>query len=1159
MSKIATYTFLPWLRQGIANQISGQSGIRATIGIDLTITGEKISGGSETKPDIHQDIQIYGPGDIVGIDQKAVIKTEPRNWITNFEPNYLPHIEFYDEDLPWRYSPDTPNGHRLQPWIMLIVLKESEFKDGKNIKDRPLPYITIQGDAPLPPSEQLWAWAHIHVNQSLIGEDFVSNNAGDIQSKLESVLRNDPDMAYSRIVSPRRLEEKNAYHAFLVPVYESGRLAGLGKDHSSTASHNTLAWTDSVTPSEMPYYYRWYFRTGTVGDFEYLVRLLEPKPVDSRVGLREMDVQKPGANIRGIVDAPDATDEQKLGGILKLGGALRIPDIFYDPEEFAIVEKYRKWATLNDTQSYPHPFQKDLASFINLTDSYTEKEALQANSESDITESQTAEDPDAEYDISQNPDPLITAPLYGRWHALTQRLLKNRDNTDMSPNDNWVHDLNLDPRWRVGAGFGTKVVQENQEDYMKAAWEQVGEVLEANKRIREAQLAKEASWVWHQAHMKPVKENQIAKWLTLAAPMQKRVLNQGVTVFHKVNQSKIPRAIFSAPMRKLLQPRGRVVKRIPFTSSVTPENLVYRLNKGEVSAAPPRATPEVSTLSDVSEILKPNFLPDVVLDGLEKYPWLKWMPFIIALIILLLLIIFSPGTLGIIAGLAVSAASVYLFRRLNKASKELDNANSVLEENQTPESADDLPMSSNFRISEPEENFSPDIGGVTDSDEAVRFKAALKDVNFMIQESIQAGAKPVKPSLNIQGIGDVLFEKLSPEQTIPNWIWGSVVIPARIKAQLLETFVEAMAYPEIDLPMYKPLADYSAELFLPNINYISQNSISLLETNQKFIESYMVGLNHEFARELLWREYPTDQRGSYFRQFWDPSGYHDTENLEPEQLKEKLLDIPPIHKWLKRSDLGDHDHREVPGETEEEVVLVIRGELLKKYPNAIIYAHRAVWRDDTDDHNPILDINSGQTIDRTVERTLRPLSEAEEKNPPRNIIKTPLYEAKVAPDIYFFGFDLTVCEAKGGTGKEDDPVDERCASEGIEWHDPGWFFVIKERSGEPRMGLDIGKEGDVVADVKVWNDLSWFHVTPYVSGGGFLQINNDTQPIDLTLNPLNLPSEAEKETQKQEDENIQWNKNMSSADVAYILYQVPMLVAVHGAEMLPKHKNQDER
>ena len=67
-----------------------------------------------------------------------------------------------------------------------------------------------------------------------------------------------------------------------------------------------------------------------------------------------------------------------------------------------------------------------------------------------------------------------------------------------------------------------------------------------------------------------------------------------------------------------------------------------------------------------------------------------------------------------------------------------------------------------------------------------------------------------------------------------------------------------MAYPVIDLPMYEPLKNLSSELFLPNINLIEHNSITLLETNQRFIESYMVGLNHEFARELLWREYPTD-------------------------------------------------------------------------------------------------------------------------------------------------------------------------------------------------------------------------------------------------------------------------------------------------------------
>ena len=67
----------------------------------------------------------------------------------------------------------------------------------------------------------------------------------------------------------------------------------------------------------------------------------------------------------------------------------------------------------------------------------------------------------------------------------------------------------------------------------------------------------------------------------------------------------------------------------------------------------------------------------------------------------------------------------------------------------------------------------------------------------------------------------------------------------------------------------------------------------------------MVGLNHEFARELLWREYPTDQRGSYFRQFWDVRGVFDVEGLDAEALKEKLHDIPELHRWPPTSTLGD--------------------------------------------------------------------------------------------------------------------------------------------------------------------------------------------------------------------------------------------------------------
>jgi hypothetical protein len=135
----------------------------------------------------------------------------------------------------------------------------------------------------------------------------------------------------------------------------------------------------------------------------------------------------------------------------------------------------------------------------------------------------------------------------------------------------------------------------------------------------------------------------------------------------------------------------------------------------------------------------------------------------------------------------------------------------------------------------------------------------------------------------------------------------------------------------------------------------------------------------------------------------------------------------------------------------------------------------------------------------------------------------------VDPDIYFFGFDLTAVKAKGGTGER--PTD-----------DPGWFFVIKERPGEPRMGLDIEQQ----AKIQVWNDLSWADVQP-APAGSFIEIA--TAPAAF---PLQVPtgSDDEKLPQFNDDKNVAWSHGMSSAELAYILFQAPVLVAVHAAEML---------
>ena len=1108
---LGTYSFLPWLRVGIAGKIDGSVDpvtLRATVPIGLTLAGEPVSGTTTLERPIDRKVQLVGPGDIIGLDPRVVFRTEPRNWITNFEPNFLAHVEFYDEDLPWRYTPAAPDpsGLRLQPWLMLVVLEEgTEFKDGTNLAGRPLPYITILTDLAkvFPDAAGLWAWAHAHVNKDLAAnpDEFVAGDMAGVLARLRSALDSNPDLGFSRIVCPRQLGENRAYHAFLVPTYETGRLTGLGLDPAHAPATTTSAWESYQgrdEPGNFPVYFRWYFRTGSQGDFEFLVRLLEPKPMDSRVGRRDIDVQDPGSNIPGILDAD-------LSGILKLGGALRIPCVNFTTEEWEEVKKYEKWA-----EPYPHVFQKSLARFVNLPDDYAVVPPDEANTAGGFGE----EDPD---DPDDPDDPLITAPLYGRWHALVQRLLRDREDDPITPDRNWVHTLNLDPRHRVAAGFGTSVVQKNQEDYMLAAWEQIGDVLEANRRIRFAQLAREASAIWYHRHLRPLAETRPERAFALTAPLHSHVVTRGLTVQAHQAASLVQPAATSVAMRRAIRPSGRLVKSLPFTGASSVDHLLDRMDRGEVSPAPPKQTPEgVPTVDQIADGLLPKGVPRPIIDLLRRFKWLGLALLLALLIVAVVLLLVAAGVVtGVLAAVLVAIGAA-LWWLTSSWLKKIRQSDSVRPENQTPEAVDELPESPDFVITLPGSGFTPSFG-TTDSTEAVRFKSALRDWGGLNVAGKAAAAEPDPVPLGIGGITGATIAAIDPDVTIRRRILNGIFLPPRIIEQLTERFQEAMAYPRIDLPMYDPLVDISAELFLPNINLIEQNSITLLETNQKFIESYMVGLNHEFARELLWREYPTDQRGSYFRQFWDVGDFLTSETMDDDELRESLFDIPELHLWSRLSELGDHDNRELPGEEEEEAVLVIRGELLKKYPTAVIYAHRADWQKD-DDGDP----------DPTQERMLVEVEAFEEDKPPRSKIRTPLYEAKVPPDIYFFGFDLTVPEAKGGSGEPGDM-------------DPGWFFVIKERPGDPRFGFDIDREDPV----QTFNDLAWKNDLPSIPVGGFIP-PGAFAPVALA--PLG-DDDDEKIDQRKDDDKVN-GAPANAARWASILYQAPVMVAIHAAEML---------
>src|SRR5262249_36785368 len=98
-------------------------------------------------------------------------------------------------------------------------------------------------------------------------------------------------------------------------------------------------------------------------------------------------------------------------------------------------------------------------------------------------------------------DPVISPPLYGRWHAMVNRLAAGQPG--------WVHELNGDPRLRVAAGFGARVVGANQEDYMQRAWTQLGDVLAANQLIRRAQLSILASHRVYARHLLTLPSEQL--------------------------------------------------------------------------------------------------------------------------------------------------------------------------------------------------------------------------------------------------------------------------------------------------------------------------------------------------------------------------------------------------------------------------------------------------------------------------------------------------------------------------------------------------------------------------------------------------------------------------------------------------------------------------
>jgi len=1064
--EVAKYQFQSWVRKGISTQISEQDslgnpatqlppGERASVPIGVSIN----STPQDAKP-----FALVGPGDIIGVHRDMVVRTEPRSGNVSFEPNYLAFIEFYDEDFPWRYTPAKPDGDKLRPWLLLLVLRENELiRDDRRV---PLPVVTVKSKEALPRSDETWLFAHAHLEQAIPPGEL--SNLELYLKSLQAVLSADPDKLYSRLMSPRHLDPNTAYQAFLVPAFECGRLAGLGKPNTGVPAQKP-SW-DGTAAVELPFYYDWSFRTGEEVDFESLVEIIEPRVLDPRIGIRNMDCEHPGfvkvdaqGRERPVAPGDDPGLPAALPSVQGLEGALKTERTKSLPEVFT-----------------SNAFQDELQILVNLPEQIqTDTSALPGTDDDFLN------------------DPVVTLPFYGQNHARqhkTDKLL-----LDVAKNG-WYHDLNRDPRTRVPAAFGTLVIQKNQEKLMQRAWQQVQKVYEANRKIRSVQFILQICTRYTSQFFSAVPPAQL---LAMTSAVHAKVLGSPTTIHQQIRSSPLRAPVLGSAFRRLARPAGKVAQRLK--ANGTPlqlSALVEDVNNGRVNPAPPREVPTgLPSVDDLARGVGPGTLPE----------WLRWLVAhrtLVLVLALILLLILGLATGALMAFAIVAAAAVAGHAYLGTLSRKETEAAVLTDPIKATEVIAALPPRPDFNVPVSGETSlptaTPGSQPGTDSVEAARFRSATLQLQARL--AIRVPEPPPLVALDIRNAHLKLLTAIDPRVSFPRRLSAQVKLPG-LKLEQPEEIVDAMAHPDFEDATYAHLRDINKELLIPNLDLIPPNTISLLETNPKFIESYLVGLNHEMARELLWREYPTDQRGSYFRQFWEVKGVSNPDTPGDAEL---LKDITKLHTWPTVSLLGAH--KPPPPATadvkpgEKQLVLVIRGELLKRYPNTVIYAQKAI--DDGKGNRVIFD--KDMTPDQFDKQ-----------------LKFPLFRAEIDPDLRFFGFDLTIDKARGTVASNDFPNDML-----------GWYFVIQEVPGEARFGMDIKYEPTHDTDnnplndpLDTWDNLAWN------SFGA-------AEPLFVTRTPAPFfprPNPAEINVHR-------WGS--SAAEMAYILFQTPVMVAIHGSEML---------
>nr|WP_248297621.1 hypothetical protein [Streptomyces sp. S1D4-11] len=495
--------------------------------------------------------------------------------------------------------------------------------------------------------------------------------------------------------------------------------------------------------------------------------------------------------------------------------------------------------------------------------------------------------------IEQGTGDTVAPPLYGGHPVVRDRIEEGERG--------WLAELNLDPETRIAASLGTGWVRDNQEWLMARAWDQVGAVREANRLRRLAAFCTEVST---SLHRRTVQSLSPAETVAFAAPVGERLrTDSGLPLRTEVAVSPAPNALVTPALQRLLRRRGPVARRAALDS----ESFVRRTLTGDLLPPLPAAMvtrPEVSAPSAAENSSDLAAKVDSALGAAGT--------------------VRDTHALRVLSAMALSA-------RTNNFGAQADTIGAMLSGPTLAIQPDgDLGTDEirRFRtLSGPQgtqatgqlassfaEHSADQVMTVPEQDVAVSPQPSMTDdpAAHILEFGVPVDA---------DGLQGRLVQALDPGPLLAARLDSTVTVaPESLVALPSSTSDPVMACPDFPAPMAMALKDTAPEWFLPGSAEIPDDRAVLLRANAPFIASFMVGVNDEMNRELRWREFPTDLRGSPFTHFWPrPDG---------------AADIPPIHSWLPELGLT----AQLTGDAGAVDVLLIRGLLVRRYPNMIVAA-----------------------------------------------------------------------------------------------------------------------------------------------------------------------------------------------------------------------------